>query len=332
MNKETFELRGMHCASCANAIEFALRKVPGVADAVVNYAAEKVTVTYGEEKVETAKLAAAVKEIGYELVTDSKPERQKAEKMAEGTEILKIKVLGMDSGHCAMIVEQAVKTLPGIKNVEVDFPNQRAKIVFETSQTTKESIQRVISDAGYKTLREEGEREELEDKEKKEREKEVLILKRKILVGALISIPVILGSYPDWFPFVEIIPRFWRFIALFLLTIPVQFWAGWQFYSGLRLLVKYHTADMNTLIAVGTLSAFFFSAAVTFFSEFFERGGVTAEVYFDVSTVIITLILLGRFLELRAKGQASEAIKKLMGLQAKEATVLLDEKDERLKN
>ncbi|MDP3955282.1 MAG: copper-translocating P-type ATPase [bacterium] len=319
MKKETFELKGMHCASCANAIEFALRKVPGVSEAVVNYAAEKVTVTFGEEKVETTKLAAAVKEIGYELVTD---EKRPVTETLKGMEILKLKVLGMDSGHCAMIVEQAVKTLPGIKNVEVDFPNQRARIIFETGQTTKESIQKVISDAGYKTLPEEGERAELEDREKKEREKEVSILKKKILTGALISVPVILGSYPDWFPFVEIIPRFWRFFALFLLTIPVQFWAGRQFYSGLRLLVKYHTADMNTLIAIGTLAAFFYSVAVTFFSEFFERGGVTAEVYFDVSTVIITLILLGWFLELRAKGQASEAIKKLMGLVAKTARVV----------
>ena len=88
---------------------------------------------------------------------------------------------------------------------------------------------------------------------------------------------------------------------------------------------------MNTLIAIGTLAAFFYSTAITFFGEFFEKGGIAPEVYFDVSTIIITLILLGRFLELRAKGQASEAIKKLMGLQPKEATVLLKEDDERLK-
>lgn len=246
--------------------------------------------------------------------------------------ILQLKVLGMESGHCALIVEQAVKTLPGIKSIEADFPNQRAKVVYELAKTSPEAIQKVIVEAGYKPIPEQGEKEEQEDREKKEREKELATLKKKIIVGALISLPVFLGSYPQWFPFVEIIPRFWRFFFLFLLTIPVQFWAGWQFYRGLTLLLKYRTADMNTLIAIGTLSAFSYSTAVTFWGEFFAQGGVPAEVYFDVSTIIITLILLGRFLELLAKGQASEAIKKLIGLTPKEATVLLKEGDERLKN
>jgi len=246
-------------------------------------------------------------------------------------QIVSLKVLGMDSAHCAMIVEQAIKTLPGIEKVEVDYNNARARLVYQAEKVNVAAIKKVISDAGYKPMVEEGKREEMEDKEKQEREKELATLRKKILVGVLISIPVFLGSYPNWFPFVTIIPDFWRNFILFLLTIPVQFWVGWQFYRGLVLLVKYKTADMNTLIAIGTLAAFFYSTAATFFPGFFERGGLSADVYFDTSTIIITLILLGRFLELRAKGQASEAIKKLMGLQPKEATVLLKEGDERLR-
>lgn len=328
--KETFFIEGMHCATCALRIEKTLSVVEGVQSAVVNFAAEKATVEWDEKKVNSEELAQVVKNVGYELVTDGGLITEGTEKI-EGTETLRLKVVGMDSGHCAMIVEQAVKTLPGIKSIEADFPNQRAKIVYETDKTTPEAIQKVILDVGYKPIVEVGEREELEDREKIEREKEVSLLKKKILLGAFISAPVFIGSYPGWFPFVTLIPTVWRLFLLFLLTIPVQFWAGWQFYSGLRLLVKYRTADMNTLIAIGTLAAFFYSTLVTFSLMTNYQLLITPEVYFDVSTIIITLILLGRFLELRAKGQASEAIKKLMGLQPKEATVLLKKDDERLK-
>jgi len=319
--KQTFEIRGMHCASCAMTIEGALKKVPGVASAVVNSAAEKATIEWDEKKVGVEKLAEVVKSVGYELAVSVS--------RGDGAEILNLKVLGMDSGHCAMIVEQAVKTLPGIKSIEADFPNQRAKIVYETNETTPEVIQKVITEAGYKPMVEEGEREEFEDWERRQREKEISLLKKKIFLGVLISIPVFLGSYPDWFPFVALIPMVWRIFLLFLLTLPVQFWAGWQFYRGLVLLFKYRTADMNTLIAIGTLAAFFYSVFVLVALITNYQLPITPEVYFDVSTVIITLILLGRFLELRAKGQASEAIKKLMGLAAKTARVVRggEEKD-----
>jgi Cu+-exporting ATPase len=332
MKKETFVIKGMHCASCANTIEKALLKVEGVRSAVVNFAAEKVTVEWDEKDVGVEKMVEMVKKVGYELVTDGRLIAEGTER-TEGTEILRLKVLGMESGHCAMIVEQAVKSLPGIKSMEADFPNQRAKVVYETDKTTPEAIQQVIREAGYKPVVEvRSEKGEVgEDIEKQQREKEVSILKKKIILGALISIPVFLGSYPQWFPFVNMIPISWRYFLLFLLTIPVQFWAGWQFYSGLRLLIKYRTADMNTLIVIGTLAAFLYSSVVVFSQITNYQLLITPEVYFDVSTIIITLILLGRFLELRAKGQASEAIKKLIGLQPKEATVLLREGDERLK-
>lgn len=323
MKKETFVIKGMSCASCAMAIERALLKVEGVRSAVVNFAAEKATIEWDEKIAGVDKLKEAVKDVGYELMV---PSGTKKLEPLKDTEILRLKVLGMDSGHCAMIVEQAVKTLPGIKSIEADFPNQRAKVVYETGKVTPETIQKVIAEAGYKPLPEEAEGSE--DKERNERVKEISLLKKKIIFGALISVLVFIGSYSQWFTFVKVIPLFWRYFLLFLLTIPVQFWVGWQFYSGLRLLVKYRTADMNTLIAIGTLAAFFYSTAVTFFGEFFEKGSIAPEVYFDVSTIIITLILLGKFLELRAKGQASEAIKKLMGLQPKTARIIKDGKEQ----
>lgn len=317
--KKTFAVKGMNCASCAGAIEKALSKTAGVKSAAVNFAAEKATIEWDEKKAAVEKMVEAVRKTGYELAAAETP----------GTEILRLKVIGMESGHCAMIVEQAVKSLSGVKSAAADFANSRAKIVYETAKTNPRAIQKAIIEAGYKPIIAEGKKEEREGREKREKNRELKILKTKLFFGILLSLAITLGTY--W-------PRFgWRpqpavsvrFFILWLLAIPVQFWVGRQFYRGLTLLVRYKTADMNTLIALGTLAAFGYSTAVTFFPQVFERGGLAPEVYFDTAAIIITLVLTGRFLEARAKGQAGEAIKKLMGLQPKEAAVLLAEGDER---
>lgn len=144
-------------------------------------------------------------------------------------------------------------------------------------------------------------------------------LKKKIIAGVILSAVIFLGSFPSLFSFVPVfLNNNW---ILLILTTPVQFWVGWQFYSGLKLLIKYRAADMNTLIAIGTLAAYFYSAAVAFFPDFFRTGGAEPTVYFDTSAIIITLILFGSYLETLAKGRASEAIKKLIGLSPKTARV-----------
>ena len=143
-------------------------------------------------------------------------------------------------------------------------------------------------------------------------------MRRKVFIGGVLSLAVFLGSFPEWFGF---LPEFLNnYFVLFILTTPVQFWVGSQFYRGLLLLVKYRAADMNTLIAIGTLAAYIYSSAVTF-------GIIRGALYFDTSAIIITLILLGRYLELMARGRASEAIKKLMKLGAKTARVLRQAQD-----
>ena len=140
------------------------------------------------------------------------------------------------------------------------------------------------------------------------------------------SLLIFAGSFPEWFPFIPNILKN-KFILL-ILTLPVQFWAGWQFYRGAIAAARHLTTDMNTLIAVGTSAAFGYSVIATFFPYFFEARGLRADLYFDTAAVIITLILLGRLLEMRAKGQTSDAIKKLIGLQAKTARVIRDGKEE----
>jgi len=321
MKKETYKIHGMHCASCVNTIERVLLKTAGVRSASVNFASESALVEFDENIISESELAKIVKSAGYRLEVGSKEKTS----TSKNIETISMKVFGMDSPHCAMIVEGAIKKLSGIKNTDLDFPNQRAKVVFDSSLLNVSDIFKVITDAGYKPIEEEGEAEEILDKEKVEREKQVKIMKCKLAAGGVLSIFIFLGSFPQWFSFVpQILNNNW---VLLVLTAPVQFWVGWQFYSGLKLLIKYRTADMNTLIAIGTLAAYFYSAAVTVFPVFFTKGMIAPAIYFDTSAIIIVLILLGKYFEILMKGRASEAIKKLIGLQPKTAKVVRNGKE-----
>lgn len=342
MRKETYKIHGIHCASCVGTIEHALSKTAGVHSVSVNFATESALIEFDESEVSEQNLADTVKSVGYHLqiakngdhtihstshVHGAETESPKKEEAVDGenNKIISIKVLGMDSPHCAMVVEGAIKKLDGIQNIDVDFSNQRAKVVFDPKKLSLEKIFEVINDSGYKPMKEEGGAEEILDKEKDEREKQIKSIKRKLIIGSIFSIFIFLGSFPEWFSFMpKIFNDNWLLLAL---TTPVQFWVGFQFYSGLKLLIKYRTADMNTLISVGTLAAFFYSAAVTIFPAYFMRGGLTPAIYFDTSAIIIVLILLGKYFEILMKGRASEAIKKLIGLQPKTAKVVRNGKE-----
>ncbi len=320
MKKQTYQVIGMHCASCVKTIENVLLELDGVHSASVNFASGTALIEFDESKVSESKIIDTVKSVGYTLAVSSKEEE--AEKK---TSIVVIKVIGMDSPHCAMIVEGAIKKLPGVKNIDVNFSNQRAKVVFDPSILDIDKILNVITDAGYKPIKEEEHDEKIVDKEKSEQERQVKTLKTKLIVGGILSVFILLGSLSDWIPYV---PQFLsNNFTLLLLATPVQFWVGWQFYAGLKLLIKYRTADMNTLIAIGTLSAYFYSTAVTIFPDFFIKEGIAPAIYFDTSAIIIVLILLGKYFETLMKGRASEAIKKLVGLQPKTAMILRDGKE-----
>jgi Cu+-exporting ATPase len=308
MIKTTIKIGGMHCASCIAKIEKALSKTNGVKNASVNFATEKASIEYDPKVVGLKEITKAVEAIGYKAKADYKK--------------VTLKVIGMESPHCAKIVDKALKKTRGVINVEVNFANQWARIEFFPSSAKISQIKQAIKDAGYESLV--AEEEKITDLEKEAREKEIRILKLKFAVSAILSVPIFLGSFPEWFPW---IPEFMtQFIFLFILATPVQFWAGWQFYRGFWAALKYKTADMNTLIAVGTSAAYLYSATATFFPSLF-KGGLKVVVYYDTAAIIITLILLGRLLETIAKGKTSEAIKKLMGLQAKTARVIKNKRE-----
>ena len=160
-----------------------------------------------------------------------------------------------------------------------------------------------------------------------EDERGMSALERFGLFAAVLSVIVFIGSMPHLFLFVASIPGQVRLLILLVLTTPVVFWVGSRFFIGAFKAARQRTTDMNTLVALGALSAYLYSGAVTFFPTFFEAAGITPHAYFDGAAMIVTLILLGRYLEARAKGRTTTAIKKLMGLRPKTARVILDNEE-----
>ena len=298
--KKILKIKGMHCASCALTIEKALKSCRGVKSASVSFASEKAVVDL-DDKTEEADLEKAVRKAGYDIAKNS----------------VELKVLGMDSEHCRMTVGNVLKNLRGVENFELDIGNQKAKIEF-SSGTSLEQMQKAIREVGYENF--DISTETAEDREAATRAKEISELKTKLIVGAVLGALVMIGSFPDFFPFTpEILADPY---VLLLLTIPVQFWVGMQFHRGAIASAKYKTADMNTLISVGTSAAFFYSLGVLLLNP-----SVSAGLYFDTAAIIITLIILGKYLEAIAKGRTSEAVKKLLKLQSKNARVLRAKKE-----
>ncbi len=300
-------IKGMTCASCVARVERALKEAPGVRDARVNFAAERASVVLDPEAGSPQKLVEAVRGAGYEVPAEA----------------LTLRVKGMTCASCVARVERALKGVPGTLKAEVNFAAETAHVEYIPGVASPQDYMKAVRDAGYEAhLAEEDEGLDAVERQRREHEAHLRQLRIKIAIGALISIPVFFGSYPKLFPWVPDVLQ--NFYVLWALTTPVQFWVGWQFYKGAWAALKHRSADMNTLIAVGTSAAYLYSVLLILFPKFFEAQGIAQEVYFDTSTIIITLILVGRYLEAVAKGRTSEAIRKLMGLQAKTARVVRD--------
>jgi Cu+-exporting ATPase len=293
---------GMTCATCASTIEKGLYKVDGVSEANVNFGTEKATVVYDPEKVKLGAFVDKIKDTGYEA---------RVEKAT-------IPVGGMTCASCVSRVEEALKALEGVVRVHVNLATEKATVEYFPSKISLTEIKKAIVGAGYKVL---GMADEAgpEDREREARQKEIKILKTKLTVGAVLASLLLVGSM-EWIPGVPEIMR--NHFTLLLLSTPVQFWVGWQFYRGFWGALKHKAADMNTLIAVGTSAAYFYSIAVTLAPAYFIASGIEPKVYYDTAAMIVTLIMLGKLLEARAKGETSEAIKKLMGLAPKTAIVI----------
>ena len=244
-----------------------------------------------------------------------------ADEKDKTTERIDIPVTGMNCAGCAANIEKALKNVAGVESAAVNFATARATVLYSPRLVSRNELEAAIVDAGYGVLKvEAGEKEE--DAERAERGREYKRLKRELWAALAFSVVIFIGSFSAlgrW------VPAFLRNpVVLWVLATPVQFWIGARFYRGAWAQLKHRAANMDTLIAVGTSAAYFYSAAAALVPSFFKSGGVAPDVYFDTSAVIITLILFGRTLEARAKGHTSEAIRKLIGLQPKSARVIRD--------
>src|SRR3989344_2970271 len=303
VKKGILKVTGMHCASCALLIEKNLKKKPGVINASVNYGTEKATIDYDESKADIRHFVHAIREVGYDVIEESSSSNER---------IVTLKIIGMDNPHCVNEIKNALQPLKskGILDGELNI-NEKAVIKYDPSRLGLEEIKKAINNAGYKALEETS-----LDREREVREEELRKLKNLFLIGLIFSIPIVMLSFPEIFKIDFPLRNF----VLLILTTPVQFYVGARFYRSAWGALKARSANMDSLIVVGTTAAYLYSLFVTFTSQ----NGAT---YFDTASVIITFIILGKFLESKAKGKTSEAIKKLIGLQAKTATVIRDKKE-----
>jgi len=231
-----------------------------------------------------------------------------------------VSVGGMTCAACVRRVENALKEVEGVLEVNVNLATARATIIHSERWAGVQALARAITEQGYEFL---GElTDSFDDPVDKARALELKELTFKVSCGAILSVIIFLGSMQHWFSFLRFIPHQVMLLAMFVLTAPAVFWVGNRFFVGAYKAAKQKTSDMNTLVAVGAFSAYAYSAAATFFPHFFESAGVAPHVYYDGAAMIITLILLGRLLEARAKGKTSSAIKKLMELKPKTAHIL----------
>ncbi len=326
IEKLTLPINGLHCTSCVNTIEKEVKKLPGIRVARVNYATEMAHVEYMNGETNTEEIIGAIKKAGYQT----------------GQSTLKIGIRGMYCGSCVSKIEKELKQKSGVISASVDIATESAIINYIPGLVCINEIKNVIEKLGYKTFDTASVKmEKAEEKEKTTaepvdenqlaREKEYKTLMSKFIFAAILSLPAILFSYPDLWGLpeqfqkgTELLTYIW--IGLGLLSLPVMFWSGSQFYTGAWAAFKNRSANMHTLIATGISAAWLYSAVAVLFPGIFPSEEL-ADVFFGVVFVVVALVVLGMALEIRAKGKSSEAIKKLIGLQAKTARVLRDGKE-----
>lgn len=309
----TLPITGMTCANCVATVERNLKKLDGVQGAVVNLSSERAMVEFDPVKLGLDDLIARVERAGYGI--------------AAGEADLMIKRLADDND--ARRLEATLRKLEGVLEAQVTFTTEKARIRYVPTIISQAELRRAVAKAGFEALELGG---EAEDAEAKAREREINTQRRLLVTGLIFTIPLFVLSMSKDF---GLLPAFvydltapihlggmreaqwWFNWVLLALAAPVQFYVGWQYYVGAYKALRNGSANMDVLIALGSSAAFLYSLPITF-------GWMQGHVYFETAAVIITLIKLGKFLEARAKGRTSEAIKKLMGLRARTATIIRD--------
>ncbi|MCK4204224.1 copper-translocating P-type ATPase [Brucella pituitosa] len=304
-------VEGMSCASCVSSIEKAVAKVPGVEKVLVNLATERADVTF-KAAPDMPAVIDAIRKAGYDVPSRSAD----------------LAIEGMTCASCVSKVEKALNAVPGVTRASVNLATERAHVEL-AGQVPLSDLIKAVKTAGYEArsldeVRSDAKQETQSDK----RDAEALELKKNVILAAVLTLPVFIlemGSHivPAMHMFVMNtigMQNSWYF--QFVLTTLVLFGPGMRFFKkGIPALLR-GTPDMNSLVVVGTAAAWGFSVVATFWSDILPEG--TVNVYFEAAAVIVTLILIGRYLEARAKGRTSAAISRLVGLQAKSARVVRD--------
>ena len=308
--KINLPVEGMTCAACVAHVENALQSVPGMVDASVNLGTEKASVEFDSAEASFQVIEEAVSGAGYKL----------------GTQSASLNIGGMTCGACVMHVENALKGVPGVSEANVNLGVERASVEFVPGMVEIADLQKAVEESGYRVegLNDSGDHER--ELERLSKVKEIRELRNRLMFAGTGAILLFLGTF-DALPWVSNLMG-WAYYSFLLWAVatPVQFWAGSNFYSSGLGALRHRTSNMHTLIAMGTTVAYAYSAAVVLLSQFspgvLADNGIEAKVYFDTAAIIIALILLGRFLEARARGRTSEAIRRLIGLTPTSARVV----------
>ncbi|WP_155010202.1 heavy metal translocating P-type ATPase [Priestia megaterium] len=300
----TLQITGMTCAACSNRIEKGLKKIEGVKEANVNLALERSTIIFDPSKTSPQAFEEKIEKLGYGVVSE------KAE----------FAITGMTCAACSTRIEKGLNKLEGVTKASVNLALETASVEYSPSQIAPQDITQRVEKLGYGAKLKSEEKEE----EQSYREKELSKQKGKFWFSLILSVPllwamVIHFTFTSFIPLPHMLMNPWVQLAL---ATPVQFVVGKQFYVGAFKALRNKSANMDVLVALGTSAAYFYSL----YSSLKSLGSSThtAQLYYETSAILITLILLGKLFEANAKGRSSEAIKKMMGLQAKTAVVVRD--------
>jgi len=297
----TFPITGMTCANCALNIERNLKKLQGVENTSVNFASEQASVSFDPEQIQVDDLIKKIEDAGYGIATAK----------------VELPITGMTCTNCATNIERSLnKKVPGVVQASVNFASERASVEYLPNLTSVEEIIAAIRKAGFDAIPPD-ETGEDEDVEQRARRAEIAEQTRKFTVGLLFTLPLFLWSMGRDFGLLGAWSHaLWVNWVFWALATPVQFYTGWDYYTGGWKSLKNRSANMDVLVAMGSSVAYFYSLAVLLYPA------LGSHVYFETSAVIITLIKLGKMLEARAKGKTGNAIRKLMGLRPKTATII----------
>jgi P-type Cu+ transporter len=301
IKEQTFEITGMTCAACATRIEKGLNKMQGVEQATVNLALEKATVKYREEELTTHEIKEKVEGLGYGVITEK----------------LELDISGMTCAACATRIEKGLNRMSGVNNATVNLALENATIEYNPGSVATDELIEKINKLGYGATKKESKQATINKKEAVYQRQ-----KRKFIFSMVLSLPLLWAmvghfTFTSFLYVPEIFMNPWVQMAL---ATPIQFFVGKQFYVGAYKALKNKSANMDVLVALGTSAAYFYSVYLSF--QTLGHLGHPVGLYFETSAILITLIILGKLFETKAKGRSSEAIKKLMGLQAKTALII----------